>query len=120
MSDSLQQRIRTLLDELYRQDPARLPSSFFEATYEALPELEELDPARVQQMVSIAFLQSAVDHASRAEEIIRYLLARVRYEGNGSPEYVKQAEQQYKRAVEHHAQANQRLHQIMKDSGDRS
>ena len=67
MSDSLQQRIRTLLDELYRQDPARPPSSFFEATYEALPELEESDPARVQQMVSIAFLQSAVDHASRAE-----------------------------------------------------
>ena len=49
-----------------------------------------------------------------------YLLARVRYEGNGLPEYVKQAEQQYKRAVELHAQANQRLHQIMKDSGDRS
>jgi hypothetical protein len=110
MSDSLQPKIRTLLDELYRQDPAKPPSFFFEAAYEALPELEDLDPERVRQMVSIAFLQSAVEHASRAEEMLRYLLARVRHEGNRSPEYVKQAE-------ERHAQANQRLDQIVKDSG---
>jgi hypothetical protein len=120
MSDSLQQKIRTLLDELYRQDPAKPPSFFFEATYEALPELEELDPERVRQMVSIAFLQSAVDHASRAEELLRNLLARVRHEGNRSPEYVRQVERQHAHAVKRHAKANQRLDQIMKDSGDRS
>ena len=57
MSDSLQQKIRTLLDELYCQDPAKPPSFFFEAAYEALPKLEDLDPERVRQMVSIAFLQ---------------------------------------------------------------
>ena len=33
MSDSLQQKIRTVFDELYRQDPAKPPSFFFEAAY---------------------------------------------------------------------------------------
>ena len=120
MSDSLQQKIRTVLDELYRQDPAKPPSFFFEAAYEALPELEDLDPERVRQMVTIAFLQGAVDHASRAEELLRYLLVRVRHEGNRSPEYVKQVEQQHEQAMERHAQTNQRLDQIMRDSGGRS
>ena len=93
--------------------------AFFEAAYEALPELEELDPERVRQMLSIAFLQRAIDHASCAEGTLRYLLARARHEGNRSPEYVMQVEQQHEQAVERHAQANQRLDQTMRDSGGR-
>ena len=106
MSDSLQPKIRALLDELYGANSTKPPSFFFEAVYEALPELEELDPQRVRQMVAMAFAQNEVDHASRTEEMLRYQLARVRHEANRSPEYVSQVEQQHAKAVEHHAQAN--------------
>ena len=34
--------------------------------------------------------------------------------------YVKHVDQEHARAVHHHEQANQRLDQIMKDSGGRS
>ena len=119
MSDSLLGKIRTLLDELYRQNPAKPLSFFFEAAYEALPELDQLDPERVRQMVGMAFIQNEVDHASRTEELLRNQLARVQHEGNRSPEYVKQVEQQHEQAVRHHAQTIQRLDQIMRDYGER-
>ena len=109
-----------MLDELYRQHPAMPPASYFGATYEALPELEKLDPERVGQMVGTAFLQTEVDHASRAEEMLRCQLATVRHEGNRSAEYVNQVEQQHAQAVKRHAQANQRLDQTMRDNGGRS
>ena len=80
MSDGMQPKIRALLDELYRQNSAKPLSFFFEAVYEALPELEELDPERVRRMVGMAFARNEVDHASRAEEMLRSLLARVRHE----------------------------------------
>ena len=120
MSDSLQPKIRTLLDELYGQNPTKPLSFFFEAVYEALPELEELDPKKVRQMVAMAFAQNEVDHASHAEETLRHLVDRVRHEANRSPEYVNHVEQERARAVKRHAQANQRLNQIMRDSGGRS
>jgi uncharacterized protein (DUF3084 family) len=119
MSDGSQPKIRALLDELYGANSTKSLSFFFEAVYEALPELEELDPERVRQMVGIAFAQNEVDHASRAEEMLRSHLARVRQEANRSPEYVGQAEQQHEQAERHHAQAIQRLDQIMKDCGER-
>ena len=120
MTDSLQTKIRTLLDKLYGQHPTKPHSFFFEAVYEALPELEELDPEKVKQMVAMAFAQNEVDYASHAEETLRHLVARVRHEANRSPEYVKHVEQEHAQAVRHHAQANQRLDQIMRDSGGRS
>ena len=120
MSDGMQPKIRALLDELYRQNAAKPLSFFFEAVYEALPELEELDPGRVRRMVGMAFARNEVDHASRAEEMLRSLLARVRHEGNRSPEYVEQVQQQHEQAERHHAQAIQRLDQIMRDCDDRS
>jgi hypothetical protein len=119
LGDSLQPRIGALLDELYGANPAKPLSFFFEAVYEALPELEELDPERVRQMVGVAFAQNEVDHASRAEEALRYQLTRVRHEANRSPEYVKQVEQQHEQAERHHAQSIQRLDQIMRDCGER-
>jgi uncharacterized protein (DUF3084 family) len=118
MSDSLQQRLRTLLDELYRANPTKPLSFFFEAVFEALPELENLDPKQVKQMVGVAFARNEVDHASRTEEMLRSLLARVRHEANRSPDHTKQIEQQHAQAVEHHAHAIQRFHQIMRDSGE--
>ena len=120
MSDSLQTKIGMLLDKLYGQHPTKPRSFFFEAVFEALPELEELDPDRVRQMVARAFAQNEVDHASHAEETLRHLVARVRQEANRSPEYVKHVEQEHAQAVQRHAQANQRLDQIMTDSGGRS
>jgi septum formation topological specificity factor MinE len=120
VSDSLQTKIRTLLDKLYGQHPTKPQSFFFEAVYEALPELDELDPIRVRQMVAMAFAQNEVDHASHAEETLRHLVARVRHEANRSPEYVEHVEQEHAQAVQRHAQANQRLDQIMRDSGERS
>jgi hypothetical protein len=119
VSDDLQPKIRALLDDLYRENSRKPLSFFFEAVYEALPELEELDPERVRQIVSVAFAQNEVDHASRTEEALRSLLARVRHEGNRSPEYVKRVERQHAQAVGHHAQAIERLDQIMKDCGER-
>ena len=119
MGDSLQPRVRALLDQLYGANTAKPPSFFFEAVYEALPELEALDPDRVRQMVGTASAQNEVDHASRTEEMLRYQLARVRHEANRSPEYVRQIEQQHARAVGHHAQAMQRFDQIMRDCGER-
>ncbi len=121
MSDSLQAEIRAVLDEQYRQDPAKPLSFFFEAVYKLLlPELEELDPQKVGQMIGMAFLQTEVDHASRAEEMLRCQLARVRHEGNRSSEYVNQIEQQHAQAVKRRAQVNQRLDQTIRDSsGDR-
>jgi hypothetical protein len=119
-ADRLQQKMRGLIDELYRQDPRKPRSFFFDAVYEALPELEELDPERVRQMLGIAFAQNEVDHASRTEEMLRYLLARVRHEGNRSPEYVARIERRHVHAVRRHAQANQRLDQAMRDYGARS
>jgi hypothetical protein len=86
MNESLLPKIRTLLDELYGQNHSKPHSFFFEAIYEVLPELEELDPERVRQMVVVAFAQNEVDHASHAEEALRHLLARVRHEANRSPE----------------------------------
>jgi predicted nucleic acid-binding Zn-ribbon protein len=68
----------------------------------------------------MAFLQNEVDHASRAEEMLRCQLARARHEGNRSPKYAQQVEQQHEQAVKRHAQANQRLDQIMRDGGGRS
>ena len=120
MHDSLQAEIRAVLDELYRQHPAMPLSFYFGATYEVLPELEKLDPEKVGQMVGTAYLQTEVDHASRAEELLRCQLARVRHEGNRSSEYVNQIEQQHAQAVKRHAQANQRLAQTMKDNRERS
>jgi hypothetical protein len=120
MSDGLQPRIKALLDELYRQNPTKPLSFFFEATYEALAVLEELDPERVRQMVGIAFAQNEVEHASRTEEALRSRLARVQHAGNRSPGYVKRVEQQHAQALKRHAHAIQRLHQIMNDSGGRS
>jgi hypothetical protein len=120
MSDGLQPKISALLDELYRQNPGKPYSFFFDAVYEALPELEQLDPERVRQMVSTAFAQNEVDHASRTEEMLRSLLARVRHEGNRSPEYVRQVEHRHEQALRHHAQAIQRLDQIIRDCGRRS
>jgi uncharacterized protein (DUF3084 family) len=119
LSDSLQPKIRALLDDLYGANSTKPLSFFFEAVYEALPELEELDPERVTQMVGVAFAQNEVDHASRAEEMLRSLLARVRHEANRSPEYVEQVERQHEQAERHHAQAIQRLDQIMRDCGER-
>ena len=84
------------------------------------PSLDELDPDRVRQMVARAFAQNEVDHASHAEETQRYLVARVRHEANRSPEYVKHVEQEHAQAVQRHAQANQRLDQIIRDNGERS
>ena len=55
MSDSLQTKIMALLDELYSANSAKPLSFFYEAVYEALPELEELDPERVRRMVGMAF-----------------------------------------------------------------
>ena len=75
MSDSLQTKIRTLLDKLYGPNSTKPPSFFFEAVYMALPGVEELDPERVRQMVAMA--RSQVDHASHAEETLRYLVVRV-------------------------------------------
>ena len=119
MSDCLQTKIRTLLDKLYGQHPTKPRSFFFEAVFEALPELEELDPDRVRQMVARAFAQNEVDHASHAEETLRPLVARVRHEatiaglrdacGTGACA-----------GGERHAQANQRLDQIKRDNGGRS
>jgi cytochrome c-type biogenesis protein CcmH/NrfG len=86
----------------------------------ALPELEGLDPKKVRQMFGMAFAQNEVDHASQAEETLRQLLARVRHEGIRSPEYVKRIERQHAQALRRHAQANQRLDQIMRDCGGRS
>ena len=117
MSDNL--KIRTPLDELCRQNSGKPLSFFFEAVYEALPELEELDPERVRQMVGMAFAQNEVDHASRTEEMLRCQLARVRHEANRSPGYVKRVERQHAQSVSRHAQAVQRLDQIMKDCGER-
>jgi hypothetical protein len=65
----------------------------------------------------MAFLQNEVDHASRAEEMLRCQLARARHEGNRSPKYAQQVEQQHEQAVKRHARANQRLDQIMRDGG---
>ena len=70
-------------------------------------------------MVGMAFAQNEVDHASRTEEMLRHQLARVRHEGNRSPDHTEQIEQQHAQAVEHHAQAARRLDQIMKDCGER-
>ena len=120
MSDILRSKIKILLDKLYGQHPTKPQSYFFEAAYEALPELEELDPKKVRQMVGMAFAQNEVDHASHAEETLRHLVDRVKHEANRSPEYVKHVEQEHAQAVQRHAQANQRLDQIMKDSGERS
>jgi uncharacterized protein (DUF3084 family) len=120
VSGSLRTKIKILLDKLYGQRPTKPQSYFFEAVYEALPELEELDPKKVRQMVAMAFAQNEVDHASHAEETLRHLVDRVRHEANRSPEYVKHVEQEHAQAVQHHAQANQRLDQIMRDSGGRS
>jgi hypothetical protein len=119
MSDSLQPKMRALLDKLYGANSRKPLSFFFEAVYEALPELEERDPEQVRQMVGAAFAQNEVDHASRKEEVLRYQLARVRYEANRSPGYVKQVERQHSQAVRRHAQAMQRLDQIMRDCGER-
>lgn len=80
MSDSLQTKIRTLLDKLYGANSTEPPSFFFEAVYMALPEVEELDAERVRQMVAMAFAQNEVDHSSHAEETLRYLVAKVRHE----------------------------------------
>jgi hypothetical protein len=88
--------------------------------YEALPALEELNPEQARQMLTVAFAQIEVDHASHAEETLRHLLARVQHEGNRSPEDVARAEQQHQQAARHHAEANQRLDQIMRDCGGRS
>ena len=112
----MQTKIGILLDNLYGQHLTKPRSFFFEAVFEALPELEELDPNRVRQMVA----QNEVDHASHAEETLRHLVARVRQEANRSPEYVKHVEQEHARAAQRYAQANQRLDQIMTDSGGRS
>ena len=76
-----------------------------ERVYEALPEPEELDPERVRRMVGMAFAQNEVDHASRAEEILRSLLVRVRHEANRSPEYV---EQQHAQAVSRQSAGTER------------
>ena len=119
-ADSLQPKIRRLVDELHRQNLCKPRSFFFEAVYEALPAVEALDPEKVCQMVSIAFAQNEVDHASRTEETLRHLLARVRHEGNRSPQYVWRVERQHAQALRRHAEANQRLAQIMRDSGKRS
>jgi hypothetical protein len=86
MSDSLQPKVRQLLGEVYRQNRTKPRSFFFDAVYEAIPELEELDPGKVRQMVSVAFAQNELDHASRTEEALRSRLARVRHEGNRAPE----------------------------------
>jgi hypothetical protein len=120
MRGRLQAEIKAVLDELYRQHPAMPLSFYFGATYEVLPELEKLDPEKVGQMVGTAFLQTEVDHASRAEEMLRCQLARVRHEGNRSSEYVNQIEQQHAQAVKRRAQANQRLDQTIRDSSGRS
>ena len=81
MSDSLQTKIGTLLDNLYgAATPLSRLAFSLRRSYEALPELEELDPERVRQMVAMAFAQNEVDHASHAEETLRYLVARVRHE----------------------------------------
>jgi hypothetical protein len=120
VSDSLQPKIRGLIDELYRRNPKKPRSFFFEAMYEVLPELEELDPEQVRQMLALAFAQSEVDHASRAEEVLRHLLARVQHNGNRSPEYVKRVQRQHVQAVKRHAEANQRFDQVMRDCGRRS
>ena len=77
MSDSLQTKIGILLDNLYGQHLTKPRSFFFEAVFEALPELEELDPNRVRQMVA----QNEVDHASHAEETLRHLVARSQTRG---------------------------------------
>jgi hypothetical protein len=103
LSDGLQPQIRRLLDELYRQHRGKPRSFFFDAAYEVLPELEELDPEKVRQMVGRAFAQNELDHASRAEETLRNLLTRVRYEGNRSPEYVKRVERPHAQALRRHA-----------------
>jgi hypothetical protein len=115
----LQPKIRELLDELYRQDSGKPRSFFFDAIYDAIPQLEQLDPEQVRQMLTLAFAQIEVDHASHAEEALRHLLARVQHEGNRSPEDVKHVEQQHVQAVKCHAEANQRLDQIMRDCGGR-
>ena len=52
--------------------------------------------------------------------MLRCQLARARHEGNRSPKYAQQVEQQHEQAVKRHAQANQRLDQIMRDGGGRS
>jgi hypothetical protein len=108
--------VRDAHDKLYGQRPTKPQSYFFEAVYEALPELEELDPKKAGN----CFRSNEVDHASHAEETPRHLVDRVRHEANRSPEYVKHVEQEHAQAVQHHAQANQRLDQIMRDSGGRS
>jgi hypothetical protein len=86
VSDSLRTKIKILLDKLYGQHPTKPQSYFFEPVYEALPELEELDPKKVRQMVAMAFAQNEVDHASHAEETLRHLVDRVRHEANRSPD----------------------------------
>ena len=117
--DSFEPKIRGLIDELYRQNRSKPRSFFFDAVYQALPELEELDPERVRQMLSMAFARSEVDHASQAEEVLRGLVARVRHGGNRSPEHVERVERQHAQALRRHARANQRLDQIMRDCGGR-
>jgi hypothetical protein len=119
VSDSLRPKVRGLIDELYRQNPSKPRSFFFEAAYEALPELDELDPEKVGQMVGMAFAQNEVEHASRTEETLRSHLDRVRHEGNRSPGYVKRVEQQHADAPRHQAQAVRRLDQIMRDEDGR-
>ena len=101
MSDSLQTKIRTLLDKLYGANSTEPPSFFFEAVYMALPELEELDPQRVRQMVAIAFAQ---------KKLITHRMGKKRYEtwlpdhaANRSPEYVKHVEHEHEQAVRRHA-----------------
>ena len=116
----LESKVRRLIDELYRQNRSRPRSFFFDALYQALPELEEMDPERVRQMLCMAFAQSEVDHASETEEVLRNLLVRVRHEANRSPDYVERIERQHAQALQRHAQANQRLDQVMRDCGERS
>ena len=116
---SLESKVRRHIDELYRQNRGKPRSFFFDALYQAFPELEEQDPERVRQMLSMAFAQSEAEHASQTEEVLRGLLARVRHEGKRSPEYVERVERQHTQALRRHARANQRLDQVMRDCGAR-
>ena len=68
----------------------------------------------------MGFGQNEVDHASYAEETLRHLVARIRHEANRSPEHVKRLEQGHAQAVQRHAQSNERLNRIMRDSDGRS
>jgi hypothetical protein len=71
-------------------------------------------------MLSMFFAQSEVDHASHAEEVLRHLLARVQHEGNRPPKDVLYMKQQHALAVRRHAEANQRLDEIVRDRVGRS